>query len=163
MKIGIVGHEAAKFNDKTEDIARAVIKVILNAAQLRGADTLVSGGCHLGGVDIYAEEEAAGLSMKTQIHLPQNQRWKPHGYRARNIKIASDSDELHVIVVKRLPDDYDGMKFKYCYHCIDKDIPDHIKSGGCWTAWKANGMGKPTTWHIIDEETREIARKTIKP
>jgi hypothetical protein len=45
-------------------------------------------------------------------------------------------------VVAEYPPEYVGMKFDYCYHC---HTSDHIKSGGCWTAHKAEKV----EWHII--------------
>lgn len=52
-RIGIIGHEAAKFTEAGEREAKRIIRVLLDAAL-----TLVSGGCHLNGVDIWAEEIA---------------------------------------------------------------------------------------------------------
>jgi len=56
MNIGIVGHETAKFTAETEAKARAIIRHLLDHEGTD--DVLVSGGCHLGGIDIWAEEEA---------------------------------------------------------------------------------------------------------
>lgn len=35
-------------------------------------------------------------------------------------------------------------KFTPCYHCGDRN-PPHVKSGGCWTAWKC----KEREWIFI--------------
>ena len=64
-KIGIVGHEAKKFNAETEAKAREIIRSLLTSE-----DTLISGGCHLGGIDIWAEEYADKMNLKKQIFLP---------------------------------------------------------------------------------------------
>lgn len=136
MKIGIVGHEAKKFTAETEAIARDIIRSLLSPE-----DVLVSGGCHLGGIDIWAEEEADKLGIQKEIYLPAKLAWEG-GFKQRNLKIAAVSDEVHCIVVKDYPPNYVGMRFKYCYHC---DTDEHIKSGGCWTAKKAiRGV-----WHVI--------------
>ena len=153
MKKAIIGHAAKKFTEKTETAARRVIASILD----RG-DILVSGGCHLGGIDIWAEEIAKELGCYNPdyIHLPKIHRWEG-GYRQRNLKIAKDSDIVHCIVIDEYPPSYDGMKFDYCYHC---KATDHIKSGGCWTAWQAVRMGKPAIWHVIAKDgtvtTKEV-------
>jgi hypothetical protein len=135
-KIGIVGHEAKKFTPETEAIARRIIVSLLSVG-----DVVVSGGCHLGGVDLWAEEEAKKMGLETEIYLPQKRTWEG-GFKQRNLQIAAASDVVHCIVVKEYPPDYVGMRFDYCYHCHSSD---HIKSGGCWTAKKA----KKAVWHII--------------
>ena len=139
MRIGIVGHEAKKFTPETEAKAREVISSFLSPG-----DILVSGGCHLGGIDIWAEEEADKLGLEKLIFLPAIQKWEG-GYKQRNLQIVSNSDIVHCIVVAEYPKDYQGMRFDYCYHCKTNE---HIKSGGCWTAKRA----KTGVWHIIIEE-----------
>jgi hypothetical protein len=143
MIIGIVGHEVKKFTAQTEEAARTVIRFILSQKDIT---TVASGGCHLGGVDIWAIEEAKKLGLVTKEFLPKFKRWEPNGYKARNIAIARFCDEVHCIVVDRLPEKYIGMKWKECYHCHDST---HVKSGGCWTALHARGLGKRAIWHII--------------
>lgn len=140
MTVGIVGHEAAKFTPETEARAKALIRRALS-----GATAVVSGGCHLGGIDIWAEEEADRLGIPKIIHLPKRQTWSG-GYKERNLLIAQDSDVLHNIVVDRYPASYSGMHFDYCYHC---KTSDHIKSGGCWTMHRAKTLGKPVHLHTI--------------
>ena len=54
MNIGIVGHEAAKFTPETEAKAKAIIRDLLSDP----LSVCVSGHCHLGGIDIWAEEIA---------------------------------------------------------------------------------------------------------
>lgn len=140
MITGIVGHEAAKFDAISEAVARAHIRIILN-----NASELISGGCHLGGIDIWAEEEADRLEIPKKIFRPKVLAWD--GYKARNIKIAEASDVVHCIVVKSLPSTYKGMRFKDCYHCHTNT---HIKSGGCWTAKYAIKLGKEAFWHEVE-------------
>lgn len=126
MNIGIVGHEAAKFTPYTEAAARDIIRQLLAPTDA----VLVSGHCHLGGIDIYAEEEAFIMGRPSIIFPPKTLRWSD-GYRPRNIQIAATSDTCYSLVVAEYPPDYSGMRFNYCYHC---NSHDHIKSGGCWTA-----------------------------
>jgi hypothetical protein len=144
--VGIVGHEAAKFTPQGR--ARA-IEAILSI--LEPGDTVVSGGCHLGGVDIWAEEAAAALGLGMIIYTPTRLTWEPGpgyiGFKERNISIATASEIVHVIVVKSLPGSFQGMKHDLCYHC---NVTSHIKSGGCWTGKHAQGLGKPSIWWEID-------------
>lgn len=148
MHIGIVGHEAAKFTPETRRQAKLLIGGLVG---LRG-DVIVSGACHLGGVDVWAEEAAAAYGRGTLIFPPKRQSWLG-GYKDRNRQIAEASDIVHVIVVAELPRTYTGMRFSCCYHCARAGAPgggrDHVKSGGCWTAWEAMRLGKPARWHIL--------------
>jgi len=152
MNIGIVGHEAAKFTPDTEKAAKTIISHIVRDAIVASATSgnvhdpvIVSGGCHLGGVDIWAEEYADHHGLTKIIHKPKTLSWST-GFMPRNIKIAEDSDIVHVIVVKSLPEGFRGMRFDECYHCHTKT---HVKSGGCWTAKKAQRLGKYAVWHEV--------------
>jgi len=138
--IGIVGHEEKKFTADTKEIAVALIRTLLSEG-----DILVSGGCHLGGIDIWAEEVADEMGIEKLIFYPQNKKWIG-GYKERNMQIAQKSDILHNIVVAEYPPAYVGMTFDYCYHCHARD---HIKSGGCWTLKRAKLLGKSVKQHII--------------
>lgn len=140
MYIGIVGHEEKKFTADTKELVVALIRTLLSEG-----DTLVSGGCHLGGIDIWAEEVADEMGIEKVIFYPKTRTWAG-GYKERNIQIAQKSDILHNIVVAEYPPMYVGMRFKYCYHC---DATDHIKSGGCWTLKRAKLLGKSVKQHII--------------
>lgn len=141
-RIGIVGHEESKF---TPEGKRAAVRVIEEL--LTHCDVLVSGGCHLGGVDIWAEQVADYVGATKVIHLPKRRTWSG-GYKERNELIARDSDEVHVIVVDALPATYTGMRFPLCYHC---KTDAHVKSGGCWTGKVAQRLGKPAVWHTISQ------------
>jgi hypothetical protein len=143
MKIGIVGSEAIKFTPETEAKARTIIRQLL--AQ-DGVTHVVSGGCHLGGIDIWAEEEAAALFLDAIVHKPKTLQWAT-GYAPRNRAIARDSDEAHCITVATLPEAYNGMRFPMCYHC---GTNEHVKSGGCWTMKQAIKMGKPGKLWVIE-------------
>ena len=143
MILGIVGSEAAKFTPVTEVAARGIICDLCE-----NGDEVVSGACHLGGVDVWATEEARALGLNVREFPPASQSW-PH-YRARNIQIAEASDIVHVITVRELPPDYRGMRFASCYHC---KTAAHVKSGACWTAHYAERqLGKAACWHVISPE-----------
>lgn len=143
LKIGIVGSEGAKFTKKGRLVAKKEIAAILNS---HPNPHLISGGCHLGGVDIWAEEIAEELDIPMTIFKPKHQSWSG-GYRDRNIKIAQESDIVYVITVDRLPKRFQGMKFGKCYHC---NTTKHVKSGGCWTGHRAQLIGKKVYWYIVE-------------
>lgn len=131
--IGIVGSEAAKFTPETEQRARRVIRQLI-----RGAEAVVSGKCHLGGIDTWAIEEAAKMGLSTIEKPALTYSWTA-GYKPRNIQIAQASDKVVCITVSEWPANYTGMRFRYCYHC---NTSEHVKSGGCWTVKYARGIGK---------------------
>lgn len=143
MRVGIVGVEDAKLTPKTRALAREVIGMLLE----RPSTILVSGGCHLGGIDILAEEVADALGRKKEIQRPISLTWEDRydeaskmwlgGFKTRNQKIATLSDIVHCITVteESWSGASTGHAFKWCYHCRGKN-PPHIKSGGCWTAWR---------------------------
>ena len=143
MIIGIVGSEAAKFTPDTEATARQIIRDLLSPPDA----VLCSGHCHLGGIDIYAEEEADRLGRQKLIYPPTVLNWA-QGYKPRNIQIARASDIVYCLTLRELPPSYNGMRFEGCYHCGDAR-PPHVKSGGCWTVWQAMKLGKPGEWRII--------------
>lgn len=152
MNLGIVGHAADKFTPTTEKAAKEIIRNLLST--LGPGDALVSGGCHLGGIDIWAEEIADELGLRKIIHHPRKLQWSG-GYRERNLKIAKDSDTVVCIVVKKHPPGFKGRRFTYCYHC---NTFDHVKSGGCWTAKKNN----VAVWYEIAPDGEFIVKKEIK-
>lgn len=140
--IGIVGHAADKFTPSTEQAAKNIINSLL-----KEGDILVSGHSPLGGIDIWAEENADSKGIGKVIFEPNQLNWNgKYGYKARNIDIAETSDIVHVIVVQNYPPDYEGIVFDECYHC---NKSDHVKSGGCWTGQKAKKLGNKAKWHII--------------
>jgi hypothetical protein len=140
MKIGIVGSEAAKFTQAGEEEARRIIRVLLQPG-----DEVVSGGCHLGGIDIWAVEEAHKMGLYCHQYIPAVLSWEG-GYKPRNILIAEQSDVVFCITVDQLPDTYDGMTFATCYHC---HTTNHVKSGGCWTTKYARKLGKQTDTLVV--------------
>ena len=142
MKLGIVGHAEDKFTPETK---RHAEDAIYDAIAWHEPEVIVSGRCPMGGVDIYAEEIAKRLEIPTIIHAPKIHQWDgPGGFKERNEAIARDADLVLCIVVKEFPAGYKGRRFPYCYHCKGRN-PGHIKSGGCWTAWRADAR----EWVII--------------
>jgi hypothetical protein len=146
--IGIVGHGRDKFNERTELLAKDIIRDILyNAIKTYEDIVIVSGHSPVGGIDIWAEEIAMELNLLLDIKSPRQMIWdSEYGFKQRNLDIARSSDIVHVILVEKYPDNYTGQKFKLCYHC---KTSDHVKSGGCWTGKKAKELGKEVIWHII--------------
>src|SRR6185437_2284349 len=110
------------------------------------ADVVVSGACHLGGIDILAVQEALGVGCDTVQYPPKTYQWSG-GYKPRNIQIAQASDRVVCITLKELPPNYKGMRFPLCYHC---KTSGHVKSGGCWTVkYAREKLGKPGEIIII--------------
>ena len=142
MIVGIVGSEAAKFTNVTEESARLAIRNILNSTPATGC---CSGECHLGGIDQWAREEAERMGIPFTPYAPAKQQWEG-GYKQRNLQIARASDVCVCISVSELPEGYKGMRFAHCYHC---KANDHVKSGGCWTVKQAVKMGKQGILYII--------------
>lgn len=137
ITVGIVGHEQAKFTPETEAKACAWILNYLRG-NLDDIDLVVSGECHLGGVDIYAKEIAQACGIPFRGFPPKELSWEK-GYKQRNLEIANASDIIFSIVVNKLPEGYVGLRFPKCYHC---GTDNHIKSGGCWTLKQALQLGK---------------------
>ena len=142
MTIGIVGSEAAKFTIDNQIAAKLTIRNLIV-----GYSKVVSGGCHLGGIDIWAIEEAKLAGKYTEEYLPKTRNWE--GYKARNILIAMNSDVVICITVEKLPPGYKERGFeKFCYHC---KTDEHIKSAGCWTVKFARGIGKLAHTIVLKE------------
>ena len=135
IKLGIVGSEGAKFTEQTEESARGIIQWLLMEYDV---ELVISGACHLGGIDVWAVEEARYLGLPTVEYPPKTYSWS-NGYKKRNIEIAEHSDRVVCITVRKLPEHYEGMRFNLCYHC---GTADHVKSGGCWTVKYAKKIGK---------------------
>ena len=154
MKIGIIGHGKDKFTSDSEAEAKSIIESIICDGQAQAGSellTVVSGHSPVGGVDIWAEDVANEYSVQLDLKVPKQHTWDAkYGYKQRNLDIARDSEELHVILVDKYPIGYNGtLKFNKCYHC---NTDAHIKSGACWTAKEAQKLGKPVIWHIIKQE-----------
>jgi hypothetical protein len=155
MNIGIVGSEGAKFTALGEERAKkAIHKLIEDRTADDEIPTIISGECHLGGIDIWAKEIALDWNCGYIGYAPRELNWN-NGYKPRNLQIAHNSDKVVCITVDSLPANYDGMKFpKGCYHCQKAGRPhlDHIKSGGCWTVLQAIKKGKIGEWITIPND-----------
>ena len=144
LVLAIVGSEAAKFTSRWEKAARHAIR----DSFLRYRPVLVvSGDCHLGGIDKWAVEEARKARILTREFPPAKRSWVY--YKARNIQIAKAADIVLCITVRSYHHDYKGMRFPLCYHC---KTTNHIKSGGCWTRWYAEKkLGKQGELIIVGD------------
>ncbi len=142
MILGIVGSEEAKF---TIDTRREAYKKITEVIDKYKPNKVVSGACHLGGIDVWAIDIAREKGIQTQDFPPKVLKWL-EGYKPRNIEIAEESDVVICITLKELPFEYKGMRFMLCYHC---GTNDHVKSGGCWTMRYAKKIGKDTELIVI--------------
>ena len=144
MKLGIIGHGKDKFTPEGMKLAIALMYKIISH---RKVDVGISGHSPMGGIDIEFENVCNKLNIPLDLKIPKQHRWNAeYGYKQRNIDIAKDSDELHIIVVDKYPPNYKGMVFSKCYHC---GTTNHVKSGACWTGKLAQRLGKKVEWHII--------------
>lgn len=140
--VGIVGSEAVKFTAKGRSDAEQLIVDILADPSVT---EVVSGKCHLGGIDIWAAEFGEAMGLIVTEYPPEAQSW--WAYKKRNLQIAERSYIVHCITVDRLPESYTGMRFDLCYHC---GTNSHVKSGGCWTMKQAIKLGKAGILHVIE-------------
>ncbi len=62
-------------------------------------DKIVSGGA--AGIDSLAEKLSLWLEIPFQKFLPENKRWEPRGFKARNIQIAEVCTHLLCIRTKQ--------------------------------------------------------------
>lgn len=146
MILGIVGSEGLKFNAATEGLARDIMRdLMLRNPQL---ERVVSGACHLGGIDVWAIEEAKKLKLPTTEYPPREHNWA-RGYKLRNIQIAQASDEVVCLTLRKWPEGWTGMRWDRCYHC-PAGLDDHVKSGGCWTVRMAQRLNKRGNLIIIE-------------
>lgn len=126
MKIAVVGTSLNLTDNEERDIRQLIA---LSLKNYTSNDVIISGGAK--GVDSIAIEIAQGLGLKTEVYKPKNQNWS--AFKARNLKIAKDCDELCCISVP--------VHKQKCYH-HDGGLADHEKTAGCWTMRKALEMGK---------------------
>lgn len=147
MILGIVGSEEIKFTEQGKLNACSKIMHLVN-------DPLVtevcSGECHLGGIDIWTKEITLNVGKIFTPFPPYGLYWTE--FKKRNELIAYHSDHVWCITVDVLPKEYTGMRFEECYHCAKHSIlnpPPHIKSGGCWTMYKAIECGKKGSLFVV--------------
>ncbi len=147
MILGIVGSEGSKFTAATEETARVIIRELIDKNRPH-LDRVISGACHLGGIDTWAIEEAAKRHVPTTEYPPRERNWS-RGYRLRNIQIAQEATDVICITLRVLPPDWTGMRWERCYHCF-AGANDHVKSGGCWTVHFAERLGKTGSVIVIE-------------
>ena len=133
MKIAIVGTSINLTENEERDM-RQYIALILKKYDIT-QNVIISGGAK--GVDKLSLEIAKGLGFKTETYTPEKEEWEY--YKKRNLKIASDCDELYCFSVP--------VHKKKCYH-HDKPM-DHEKTAGCWTASRSREMNKPCKLIVI--------------
>ena len=144
--IGIVGSEKSKFTPETREAAKEMIRALI---LYENPDLIVSGACHLGGIDVWAMDVAKEMGIQCKEYPPLRHSWT-YGYRPRNIKIAEVSDKIYCLTIKTLPPGFAGMRFSHCYHC-NTPPEHHVKSGGCWTIkYARKQLNKPTKLIIIE-------------
>lgn len=154
MIIGIVGAEAAKFTLLGEMRAKLFLCKLVADPQVDG---VASGCCHLGGIDIWAQEATEVAGKPFFPFPPRRRNWE--SYRSRNIQIANKSHKVWCIAVDTLPKNFDGMRFDYCYHCranAQIPAPQHVKSGGCWTMYYALKHGKQGSLYVVHNFEEEM-------
>lgn len=161
MKLGIVGAAAEKFTPESEARARRSIAALIE--QWR-PHAVVSGRSPMGGVDVWAEEEAVRLGVPLIIYPARHRRWGGDGgFRDRNLRIAQASDLVAVVVVRQVPPRFSGMQFDGCYHCR-RDPRGchlaHVKSGGCWTGLRCKGG---CAWRVVDQVAERVQRSAAPP
>ena len=147
MILGIVGSEGAKFTPATEGMARVIIRDLIRRNPQ--CERVISGACHLGGIDVWAIEEATKLNIPTTEYPPRERNWS-RGYKLRNVRIAQEATDVVCLTLRKWPVGWTGMRWDRCYHCA-AGVDDHVKSGGCWTMQFAERLGKRGTLIIIED------------
>lgn len=130
MKLAIVG-TSGTLSEYEERNAR---QLIANTIRYYNPDFVISGGSK--GIDTMALEVALGLGFKTECYPSSTPHWE-HGYKPRNIKIATESDVCISITTQ--------TKKESCYHCNQP----HQRTGGCWTVKYAKILGKDAKVFLI--------------
>lgn len=130
-RLAIVGSRTFADPDG-ERRARELIRMAIGP--LCHGDMVVSGGAKAG-VDHWAEEIAAEFGREMRVYLPENPRWEPDGYKARNILVARDCTGLLAIRCARSP-----------------------TYGSGWTADMAEKLGKPVTRWVLSADGDKVTR-----
>lgn len=186
-KVAVVGPEESKWTEEQKSKAKENIVIILTKESTKqtikkygllvtdtvitldfSTNTLVSGHCPKGGVDIWAEEIADKLGIKKEIYPAEVNQWEDSeeqtrtewgakdliqkkGFRSRNIQIAEACDILYCIVPKKSHEaEFQGVYGSYpdfCRHC---EVYGHPTNGGCWTMKYAKKLGKEVHLVVIN-------------
>lgn len=162
--LGIVGHAAEKFTHYRADGAPDAEETARAESEAREAirglilrhdpKVVVSGRSPMGGIDVWAVDEARRLGRIVREYAPTKNQWHgAGGYRERNLRIARACDHVACVVLRTLPEHFrGGPVFPGCYHCdgyVDSHPGPHFKSGGCWTARRAMALGKTAEWIVL--------------
>jgi predicted Rossmann fold nucleotide-binding protein DprA/Smf involved in DNA uptake len=115
LRLAIVGSVKFRSPELQWEAERLVWKYIRENGN--SIEVMISGGAP--GIDSIAEYYADYYSIPKRIHLPENKRWAPNGFRDRNLKIAGDC--THLLCVR------DSASRTY---------------GSGWTSDRAKEMGK---------------------
>jgi predicted Rossmann fold nucleotide-binding protein DprA/Smf involved in DNA uptake len=97
--LAVVGSTSFARGGEAIRVAHAVIAGVVEEL---GPDRIVSGGAP--GVDTWAERVGARLGYTLEngrfvVHLPRHRRWKPDGFEARNILIAT-GPTTHLLAIR---------------------------------------------------------------
>jgi len=124
-KVAIVGADRTFWKGKKMELAsKNIITDILKMEANGNPDNivLISGGCPQGGVDIWAEQIAKRLNIKTEVYHPEVNQWSDEngkcGFCSRNKQIAFACDVIYDIE------------------------PKGRRGGGTWTLMYAKKIGK---------------------
>ena len=132
MKVAIVG-TSTRLSENEERDVRQYCSQIIKSYDIKNTK-IISGGAK--GVDTIAIEIANSLFYKTEIYHPLSNTWI--GYKERNIRLASDCDELFCITTP--------VHKSRCYHHFPPQ--EHQKTAGCFTLKHAKNFGKTTTLFV---------------
>jgi len=146
VKLAIVG--ASKLTENCERDARQICAYIMQyQSYLPKINTVISGGAK--GVDTVAIEVAKGLGLKTEVFLPEINKWEgpggKHGYKYRNLQIVNACDKLYCITVP-------FHKIE-CYHHGGKKTITHEKTAACWTMERAIDAGKEVKFFVTTDRS----------
>lgn len=108
----------------TPDAAVRAARLIEEVLDRYKPHLVISGGAE--GVDTWAADAARHREIPVKEHLPENPRWEPKGYAARNLLIAWG-----------------------CTHLVCITSPVTKTYGSGWTANKAEELGRPVERHRI--------------
>lgn len=96
MILAIVGSTKFTHPDAL-DVAR---EILLHKLEIFQPEVVISGGAE--GIDKLGAWIAAGMGFATVEYLPENPRWEPDGFKARNLLIAQRCTHLLAIRDHRL-------------------------------------------------------------
>lgn len=131
MKLAIVGTSSDLTGLEIEEAEQIIFSIL----QDKSPELVISGGAN--GIDKMALYLARQYGLKTLELLPKTNDWA--GFKARNMQIAKECDELICITTQ--------VKNTWCYH--HKVDEPHQKTAGCWTLREAKNMGKKTRLIVL--------------